>query len=111
MVDSYLVENVDIILDRDCSQPYHDQPLAQDWARACKRIEEHGESIEKLILATGQNPRKGTDPDAAALLLEELADTAMSAIYAIQHFTKDIGKTTEVMRKVQERHQVRLMRS
>ena len=93
----HLVEMVDAHLDAKVSQTYKDQPLAQDWARVCKIGEEGGESIAELILATGQNPRKGTDPDAKDRLLGELADAALSAMYAIQHFTKDIGRTREIV--------------
>lgn len=108
MIVKGIVEAVDRILDENVSQVYKDQPLAQDWARACKEIEEHGESIAELILATGQNPRKGIDPDARGRLLMELADRAMSCVYAIQHFTKDIDITEEIMLEAQLKHESRL---
>lgn len=83
------VFNVDIRLDRDVSTIYLDQPLAQDWARVSKVIEELGEAIAELISWTGQNPRKPQDSEALGKLLAELADVSATAILAIQHFTKD----------------------
>lgn len=79
---------VDIWLDEYVSDDYKEQPLAQDWARISKVIEELGEAIAELILYTGQNPRKGrrAKPDA---MLRELADVALTAILASLHFTKD----------------------
>ena len=79
-------------LDEHVSQPYKDQPLAQDWARVAKAAEEVGEAINALIGYTGQNPRKGVhgSPDN---LLAELSDGALTCVYAIQHFTKDAEAT------------------
>jgi hypothetical protein len=94
-----LVEWADAWLDENVSQPYKDQPLAQDWARVAKIGEEGGEAIDALIGMTGQNPRKGRYASEEELLAE-LADTALTAIYATQHFTKDIRRT---IRSIQER--------
>lgn len=91
------IEAIDAWLDDKVSQPYKDQPLAQDWARVCKETEEKGESIEELILATGQNPRKPRDPAATARLLEEMADRAWTAIFGIQHFTQSVQETDRIM--------------
>lgn len=91
-----IVDFVDYWLDTTVAQEYKDQPLAQDWARVCKTDEEHGESIAELILATGQNPRKGRDPDAKARLVKELADRTVTSLFAIQHFTKDAEETWAV---------------
>lgn len=90
------IEAADIWLDRDAAATYQDQPLGQDWARVAKVAEEVGEAIEALIAMTGQNPRKGvcgTQGD----LLGELADTALTAMLAIQHFTKDVTQTWDVI--------------
>lgn len=111
LIPRKLVESVDFILDRDCGPMYHEQPLAQDWARVCKRDEEHGEAVAELILATGQNPRKGQDDKAARRLLEELADRAMTSVYAMQHFAKDTEVVNNTMLLVMDRHYERLMRS
>jgi hypothetical protein len=92
-----IVRDVDEWLDAAVSQDYKDQPLAQDWARVCKESEERGESIAELILATGQNPRKGTDPEAAGRLLMELADRVVTPFFAIQHFTKDERRTWAIV--------------
>jgi len=92
-----MVEIFDTHLDDKVSQPYKEQPLAQHWARVAKVDEEAGEAIAELILATGQNPRKAMDDAAWDRLLGELADTALTAIYAIQHFTKDAERTAGIV--------------
>jgi len=92
-----IIEKADAWLDEGVAQAYKDQPLAQDWARVCKVIEELGEAIAELILWTGQNPRKGTDPDAEDRLLKELADVVMTGALAMQHFTKDVSRTQEIL--------------
>jgi hypothetical protein len=91
------ITDIDVWLDRATSMDYHDQPLAQDWGRVCKIIEEAGEAVNELILFTGQNPRKPrtTGDDK---LMDELADVAYTAILAIQHFTKDDLRTREILR-------------
>lgn len=86
--DNYLDDNVSAI--------YLAQPLAQDWARIAKIIEELGEAIQAFIGMTGQNPRKGIS-DTEEHMLEELADTALTAMYAIQHFTKDKTRTRFIL--------------
>lgn len=97
MIMPQVVKKVDDWLDEQVAQQYKDQPLAQDWARVAKLSEEVGEAISELILMTGQNPRKGEHPEARARLLGELADVAMAAILAIQHFTKDLPTTQAVL--------------
>jgi hypothetical protein len=112
MIDAGIVTRVDEILDGLVSKQYKDQPLAQDWGRVAKIQEECGEAIAELILATGQNPRKPLSESDRSLaferLLMELADTAMTAVYAIQHFTKDPTVTAHVMMKAQTKHITRL---
>lgn len=108
MIDRDIVVKVDAILDEQVADIYKQQPLAQDWARVCKDIEEKGEAIAELILETGQNPRKGQDPTAFPRLLMELADRALTGIYAIQHFTKDIELTEHYLRAAQSKHASRL---
>ena len=90
-----IIHNVDEWLDSDVSPGYQEQPLAQDWARVAKVCEEAGEAIDALIGCTGQNPRKGYygEPDD---LLAELADVAVTGMFAIQHFTKNNARTAEV---------------
>lgn len=83
-------------LDRDVVASYQGQPLAQDWARVAKVAEEAGEAIDALIGVTGQNPRKGFYGDYGDLH-EELADVALTGLYALQHFTKDSGKTLTIL--------------
>lgn len=97
MISKINVEAIDAWLDKNVSSPYTSMSLAQDWARVAKISEEAGEAIAELILLTGQNPRKGTHPEAYRRLLMELADTALTAIYAIQHFTKNIDETEIIL--------------
>jgi len=88
-----LVLWMDDDLDGQVADLYKDQPLAQDWARVAKVAEEVGEAIAALIGITGQNPRKGvygTDDD----LLDELADVALTGLYAMQHFIGGDGEQT-----------------
>ncbi len=102
-----LVEWVDEWLDSAVSDIYKDQPLAQDWARVSKVVEEAGEAINALIGISGQNPRKGTYADTADLV-GELADVALTGIYAIQHFTKDADRTLSVLLDKARYHRARI---
>ena len=91
-----IVREVDAHLDATTAQPYKDQPLAGDWARVTKVCEEAGEVWQALSKLTGENSRKGvcgTEDE----LLGELADTAMAAMCAIQHLTKDTERTQAVL--------------
>jgi NTP pyrophosphatase (non-canonical NTP hydrolase) len=108
MIDPMIVQHVDEILDAKVSTQYKDQPLAQDWARVSKVIEEAGEAVSELISYTGQNPRKQLDESAWTRLMQELADTALTAVYAIQHFTKDVRVTEGYLTDAQDKHHSRL---
>ena len=90
------VELLDAHLDAGVAETYKDQPLAQDWARVAKLVEEAGEAIQALIACTGQNPRKGVCGNVDDLL-DELADAALTGIYAIQHFTKNVRVTQTII--------------
>lgn len=91
--DDLLVE-IDDWLDSGVALRYQDEPLvAQDCARVAKVAEEAGEAIEALIAWTGQNPRKPQRDNARDELLGELSDVALTAILAMQHFTKDVDET------------------
>lgn len=60
--------------------------------RVMKITEEAGEAVAAYIGMTGQNPRKGvthTPDDLAA----ELADVAITALCALQHFTQNTAVT------------------
>lgn len=86
------VTKLDDWIDRETSDSYTGNSLASDWGRVAKVAEECGEAVAALIGSTGQNPRKGvtcTKED----LLEELADIVITALCAIQHFTKDEEET------------------
>jgi NTP pyrophosphatase (non-canonical NTP hydrolase) len=110
MIWAQLVVDMDLWLDENVSEEYKRQPLAQDWARVGKVIEELGEAIAKLISYTGQNPRKPTLPEDREKMLQELADIALTAVYGIQHYTKDAEETENVLVEVQLRHERRLPR-
>lgn len=116
-----IITAVDAWLDGAVAETYRGQPLGQDWARVAKVGEEIGEAQEELdalalaatqarvaalnvpagraiaalIAVTGQNPRKGVHGTRADLV-KELADVACTALFAIQHITKDTDETWEV---------------
>ena len=91
-----LIAWMDDHLDSAVADPYKGQPLAQDWARVAKVSEEVGEAIDALIGITGQNPRKGHYGDRSDLL-DELADVALTGLYAMQHFTKNRHETVGLL--------------
>jgi hypothetical protein len=91
------IAEIDNWLDIYVSSLYKMQPTAQHWARVAKISEELGEAVSEFILVTGQNPRKGYDGSAYDRMLKELADVAMTAILAIQHFTKDNDRTRAII--------------
>lgn len=103
-----LVEWTDAHLDREVSQVYKDQPLTQDWARVAKAAEEAGEAIDALIGVTGQNPRKGVYGTEEELM-DELADVALTGLYAIQHFKKDREETMQIVLRRARRHRARIV--
>lgn len=68
----------------------------EDSMRVLKLVEEAGEAAAAYIGMVGQNPRKGvthTQDD----LLKELADVAITALAAMQHFTQDEAVTRAYM--------------
>ena len=101
---------VDAHLDSAVSPEYAAQPLAHRWARVTKVCEEAGEVWQALSMATGENPRKGvcaTEDD----LLGELGDTVSAAMCAIQHITKDTGRTWAVVSAALEKARSRVPES
>lgn len=101
-----LVAWMDDDLDSHVPQQYIDQPLAQDWARVAKVAEEAGEVVDAFIGITGQNPRKGEYGDLHDLA-DELCDSALTGIYALQHFTKDSELTLRLLLDRANFHQER----
>lgn len=91
------ITDIDRWLDSKVAEEYKAQPLAQDWARISKMMEEAGEAIQAFIGYTGQNPRKGKINDLDDVL-DELADTVLTGVFAIQHFTKDADQTIQVIK-------------
>jgi hypothetical protein len=134
-IDWQSIRDIDAWLDRAVSGMYTDQPLAQDWARLSKVAEELSEALEELpedataqdlrrineitkalgkaiqdhIGATGQNPRKGTDLQGYNKMLGEGADIVLTGILMIQHFTKDIEETRNIIRARLTRTYMRML--
>jgi hypothetical protein len=96
----HIITVLDEWLDANVGDGYqldkYGQSLAQDWARIGKVIEELGEAIQIWIGLTGQNPRKGTygTPNE---FQDEIADTIITGILCLQHFTKDADETAQVL--------------
>lgn len=67
-----------------------------DAMRVLKLTEEAGEAAAAYIGMVGQNPRKGVTHTLEDLL-GELADVAVTALAAIQHFTRDEDSTRRVI--------------
>lgn len=104
-----LIAAVDQWLDDNVSEPYRRQPLAQHWARVAKAGEEAGEALDALIAWTGQNPRKPQRDEAYDELMDELCDVALTAIYGMQHFTKDADDTLRLLSARLVHHHGRLV--
>lgn len=106
-IDWQLVQLVDQYLDDNVSNQYRGEPLAQSAMRVGKIAEELGEAMSAFIGLTGQNPRKGYTHSTADLL-DELADIALTALLAIQHFTKNTSETRGVIRSSMAKLESRL---
>lgn len=68
----------------------------EDSIRVLKLLEEAGEAAAAYIGMVGQNPRKGITHSLEDLL-NELADVAVTALCAIQHFTQEYAITSEIV--------------
>lgn len=97
-IDWQAVEYIDTFLDRNVGRRYQLEPFAQDWARIAKIMEEGGEAVAAFIGATQQNPRKGNTHEMNDVLIE-LADTVLTALYALQHFTKNSAVTASIVKE------------
>ena len=64
----------------------------EDAMRVLKLTEEAGEAAAAYIGMVGQNPRKGVTHTRDDLL-KELADVAITALCAMQHFTQNEAVT------------------
>jgi len=64
----------------------------EDSMRVLKLTEEAGEAAAAYIGMAGQNPRKGVTHTLDDLL-KELADVAITALSAMQHFTQNEAVT------------------
>jgi len=98
MLSSEMIEyegpltELDAWLDANTGSLYKDNRLAQDWGRVAKIAEECGEVIDAYIRYTGQNPRKHQGGSTREVI-DELCDVAITALCAIQHFTKSESGT------------------
>lgn len=68
----------------------------EDSMRVLKLVEEAGEAAAAYIGMVGQNPRKGVT-HTREQFLAELADVALTALCAMQHFTRDADETCAVL--------------
>jgi NTP pyrophosphatase (non-canonical NTP hydrolase) len=96
MFDTQDIATLDAWYDRQVSAEYKRQPLAQDWARISKISEELGEVTDAFIGVTAQNPRKG-EYGSMCDVHNELADVAITALLALQHFTQSEAATTRII--------------
>ncbi len=79
-------------------------PDALLWIRLCKPAEEAGEVISALHQATGANPRK-TAVEGLDAVVEELLDTAVAALAAVEHVTGHAGRSLTLLdHKIQRVH-------
>jgi len=74
----------------------------EDSMRVLKLVEEAGEAAAAYIGMVGQNPRKGVT-HTRDQFLAELADVALTALCAMQHFTQDADATRSVLATKVER--------
>ncbi len=70
-------------------------PEALGWHRVTKVAEEAGEVVSAWLLYTGGNPRKS--PGSLNDVIEELLDTAIAALGAVEHLTGNLGLSVEMM--------------
>jgi hypothetical protein len=90
------LEAVDAHLDEAGPQWAKDCPEANMYRRIGKAQSEATEAMDELSLLTGENPRKGQDPEARDRMLDELGDTAMAALLGIQSQTKNVNATWRI---------------
>jgi hypothetical protein len=101
-IDWQIAQDLSDWLDKNVSQEYKDQPLAQDWARIAKVQEELGEAIAEFISWSGQNPRKPRKLSARDDMCKELADTVLTGIYALCHFEGAGYARLKIMSRMKE---------
>lgn len=77
-------------------------PEALTWHRVAKPAEEAGEVIDEMIKFVGGNPRKFGSPDDTELI-EELLDTALAALAAVEHLRGNQGKSLDLLARKVER--------
>jgi len=81
-------------------------PEALTWHRVSKTAEEAGEAISEWLLLTGGNPRKPAAPDDSKVV-EELLDTALAALGAVEHFRGNEGRSLDLLADKVERVWIR----
>jgi NTP pyrophosphatase (non-canonical NTP hydrolase) len=102
--------DIDRWLDEDIPDFIKDQPLAQDLFRIIKLAEESGELVDAFTGVKGANPRKGFY-DSPEHFLEEGADVLLTALYMINHFTKNPNRTADIIRERLQFHHKRMVKS
>jgi hypothetical protein len=68
----------------------HRHPETNLWSRVSKAAEEGGEAMDALRGFLGENPRKG-QCNTMTDVVEELLDTAVAALGAVEHLTGNNG--------------------
>jgi NTP pyrophosphatase (non-canonical NTP hydrolase) len=72
-------------------------PEALSWHRVAKVSEEAGEVIDAMIQYTGGNPRKQEKVGDPNPVIEELLDTAIAALGAVEHMTGNHGASMALL--------------
>jgi len=72
------------------------------WRRVTKVCEESGEVWKALAGMVGENPRKGVTNDVTEVI-EELLDTALAALGAVEQLTGDEGHSGRLLVEKSER--------
>jgi len=88
--------DIDQWLDKKAPIAYQNSDTAQDWQRISKITEEAGEVVRAFMNLTGANPRRGQSGTLEDVT-DEMADVALTAVLAIQHFTKDWSATEGIL--------------
>lgn len=80
----------------ECNR-YRD-PEALGWHRVSKVAEKSGEAISEWLLFTGGNPRKERGHSTGPVI-EELLDTAIAALGAVEHLIGNTGYSVDLLAK------------
>jgi NTP pyrophosphatase (non-canonical NTP hydrolase) len=95
-IDMRCIPYIDKFLDHGVPVRVQQYPELLDHVRVEKIQEEAGEAIAALIGMYGLNPRKGVT-NTKDDVLKELADVVITALCAMQHFTKNTQLTAHIV--------------